>query len=63
MWNDNPEVDLNINGGTLFIADQFDFGQANSIERQLATCGEYDAINNATNNNCSSSIFMFILEI
>lgn len=37
MWNGNPEVDLNINGGTLFIADQFDFGQANSYDKIIMT--------------------------
>ena len=37
IWNGNPEVDLNINGGTLFIADQFDFGQANSYDKIIMT--------------------------
>lgn len=37
MWNDNPQVTLNINAGTLFIADQFDFGQANSYDKIIMT--------------------------
>lgn len=37
MWNDNPGVTLNINAGTLFIANQFDFGQANSYDKIVMT--------------------------
>ena len=37
LWGDNPSVTLNINAGTLFIADQFDFGQANSYDKIVMT--------------------------
>lgn len=37
MWDSNPGVTLNVNAGTLFIADQFDFGQANSYDKIVMT--------------------------
>lgn len=37
LWGDNPSVTLNINAGTLFIAEQFDFGQANSYDKIVMT--------------------------
>lgn len=37
MWNDNPGVTLDTDGGTLYIAEQFDFGQANSYDKIIMT--------------------------
>lgn len=37
MWGDTAGVTLHINAGTLYIADQFDFGQANSYDKIVMT--------------------------